>query len=476
MELKICFISNRQTKGQDFTADGYARSLAGQNVPYINSLLGLEALTHHNVSFLFLPKQSIGSAINQTTGLYDGCLGALQAGDADVASAITPFPITATNLTQGPPLVRYESWLASSYKPSARRISPDLMDYLSLIPMRYYVSVLMILLTLISLKHWRSGNPKRMSARTGIHILNRSAWLVLSQLLGNYQTCRGLRRQTLLYLLLIITSFSYRIQSYLVMKTEQVITTPAVKIRTLDQMFENKMTFAITSRVEFEIFKNSPNEDIRRMFQLSLAKGMKNILFPFDHTLTVDTVRRFTDGLLNQKHALVRENAKILLLVLCVLTQRHNISTGNHVMIVNRLRNSPHPLAGIAVSQHLWNKQPSLARLLIRAIRISASESMLLQKTHAKMIKSSLTKKTLDNGTRNCIRRIGEPKPKIQPFTPNVRNLRNLILICGIVNLIATLCCAVEKCMKLRKKRVTRKTHPLWTIRSLRPLPAAPRR
>lgn len=453
MQLRVCFVSNFLASGRGFDSHGYAHSIVGPNAAYVRRFLGLDILTHsHNNSLLFYPSKTPGSERNGN-GIYDGCIGALQQGKADVASHFFPFPILAPNLTQGPAILQYGSSFVSSYKPSATRSSPDLLEYvsaLSAVSSACYLIACLILSLLIWLSQKRQGmtrKRKRMRQRTLVFV----AWVVVAHMLGNFQTNMRRRRIRILFALLLFLAFMYKTQSYLTMNTEKVVRSPAVKLCSMQQLFDRNITFAWTSQIEFDIFKKTANSDMKKMFHASTSKGVRNVLL--DQFREVDNNRKLIDGVLRHHHVMVSEQPIQMMRVMCILADRHNIPMGDHVLIHTRLKDSPHPIAGVVMSKHT---NPITARHLVRTIRISTSESYLMGGYQRRLRRKKVIDRKIKKSIARCFRRIGEPKASFALFTPGIWNLKRLLLVsCGLLALSA----ATLSMERLRARIVRRWNH-----------------
>ena len=467
MQLRICFTSAPKVLyGKDINANGYARELHGRGSEVMKALLGYEYLSHRrNVSLLFYPSRSEGMD-RAGTGMYDGCIGALQQGKADVAASFFPFPVMTPNLTQGPALAQYESWFITSYKPSATHVAPDLLEFfsgISIVSSAAFITACISIAILIWLSHWRScARPiRRAIYRTGRRS-NQSlylvCWTLVSYMLGNFHSNRRFKRTRMLFSLLIFLAFMYRIQTNLVMKTEQVIATPAIKLRTMEQLFDRKITFAWVAEIEYNIFKRSTITDMKRMFDASMRKGLDNVLLK--RLANKENDRKLIDGILQQKHVVVSQSPFTYMVIVCILASRHKIDMGNHVMIVTELKNSPTPLAGIVMSQQFYDQNPITARHLSRSIRISVAESYTLPGLQRNHMRQSMNKRKLKN-IGDCFKRIGEPKKRTNLFTPTIANLKGLLTASGCLLILAVVSLMMEILRIAVVRRWNRKTKAL---------------
>ena len=297
-------------------------------------------------AFCSLPSKSGGSDINGS-GIYDGCVGAMQRGKADVAAMVLSFPVVAANLTQGPALTQYEGYFISSYKPTAVLSAPDLLDYFSALSSGTSTMYLLASLTLgillwLSLLNYGRVRPlksRRDSCRRkkkrplSFYLV---IWIMMSNMLGNFHSNARFRKTRILFALLIFLTFMYRIQSNLVMKTEQVIATPPVKLRSMEQLFDRKITFTFISDIEYEIFRESAITDMKKMVDASLLKGVENVVLK--RLVSRENNQKLIQGILLQKHVLTTERAQKIMTALCWLADRHKIDMGNHIMIRTRLK------------------------------------------------------------------------------------------------------------------------------------------
>jgi hypothetical protein len=436
MQLRICFLNGSQLFGHDVDQEGYARKLAGPLTPYIRALLGLDVLKRHNVSLLFQAQKRIGSEITgDSSSGNTGCLHALQQDRADVIAHIQSLPVPGGgyNLTYGPAISQYEGSLVSSYKPSSNLISPDLLDHLSIMPITVYAVILFTVLLAISFsKSWvtgRTNNP--------VKVLSKIAWMIVCFIVGNYHTNTRIRKIRMLFAALILTIAVYRVQTNLVIRTEQVVATPAVKLKTLSDLLDANVPVVFTSGLEFEIFSRSSNLLVKQVFNTSMRnKGSSNVLVDFDFGLTKEKLVHLINGLHQQKLAIIRQNPISLLALFCFLSPRVGITIRDNIMIMNKLPESPHPLGGIVMSQHMMRRKKELARLMTRSIRISTAESMLLAKTTAIMndeYNRRLRKRPVrGKAVIDCFMRIGDRKPGINLVFLTVRSMRSLLIMFAV--------------------------------------------
>lgn len=439
MQIRICFRPGTALKGGNYDSSGYARTLSGIASEAVKVQLGLIGWPdRHNVSLLYLPRASYGKEISD--GVYDGCIGALQSGKADVASHLVPFPVTAVNLTQGPALAQYGSHFISSIKGRDLHTNPDFMGHVSFQSSSLYAitSLALILLIWFSSRMVIDSNRRKKTPRYSVaHI----SWVTLSYMLGNFCATK-LRVKRMLILILIMIAFINKMQTNLVIKTERVVMRPAVRLKTMAQLFERKVTFAFADRTEYEIFDHSRFSKIMQMMRLTKMKGIRNIVF--DNWRDKNAMKVLIHGLMQQKHVIVREFPLRFWRTLCILANKYKIATGNRHIIFTKLDNSPSPLAGIVMSRHLAENNTALLRKIVQGVRIAAMETKVYQGCVRQLLASRLKKTRMKKNIAQCYARIGDPKTKSRLFTPDLASMRKLIIAASITVTAALICLLIE--------------------------------
>lgn len=409
MEVRVCFRKRLNAYGEDFDSDGYARRLSGDASEYFESVLGLHVLRRHNVSIRFYESNEVGTEKNES-GFFDGCIGTLQSGFADVSSKSVAFPLIARNVTHGPVLFQYENSFVSAFKPNNENLSPDLMDFIS----GYSMPVISVfLLTCILL-----AMTMRLVRRPKLSLFRVTA-VVVDYMLGSHQSGARIRSKLLLFLLIYLM-FMYRIHTYMIMKTQQVVATPPEKLTSVKQLIDRQIPFVWTLRSDYEPFRKSNNRELKQLHDLSIKRGMESVLL--NRLLKKENDEKLLHGLLQQKHVIVRRDPDRFMRMLCSLMSRHGIDIGDNRLMASKLENSPTPLAGILISEHFERKNASLAKLLRKAIRVSAVEAQLPIAVVLKMIRK-VNEESNSRIVSKCQKQIGEEVLLPQLFTPNMTSM-----------------------------------------------------
>ena len=480
MQLRVCigvkFSDVTKLVGQDFDSSGYARRLEGSLSEFLKLLIGIDFMERKNISIRYLMEGSVGHPDNNGTGRFTGCLGAMQEDRADVLCQYRPFPLDAENITQGPAITTYNSAIVSAFEPNEIYSTPDLLEYANHFSFPFLILLLTSVLFLIISTRLtevvkglrseilRNRNRKRRPALTTMQ----SAWHIISNIMtATTNDSRDFRKhsQRLVLLSLALLVTAYRLHSSFVMRTEQVVRVPSVRMRAMDQLIRSPETHMVwISEFEYELFRKSKIQDIQLIMKRSLRFGKKNILLNKLGTKNNDI--KLMEGIKNRSHVVLVESSVALIFkqLMCRSATNFKWNFGRHRMIHTRLRNSPKPLAGVLIRSGLQKDSPQLFRLLRRSIQWNHETMMAggLQRIRKhrsnEAIKAHRTR-TKEAKLMQCFRNnIGEYKSKNRLFVPTLHSLKNLITICLYSLAVALICLAFEsfwsKCGTCRRPKI----------------------
>ena len=429
--LRVCFVKGT-AKGIRWNSHGYARGLRGPLAAFFRLMLGLQLLQRrqHNVTILYYASRFEGTD-RDGSGRFDGCLGALQAGHADVFAQIVPFPVMAVNLSQGPAVTRYSASFVSAYTPTDDGKSPDLMEYWSeaTVPLMGTLAFFSILLAIL-LRFWNSFKDRhsrdhRRSRRQRRPSLLQVAWITGSMLLSNFHTTYQVKRSCFPLLLLLLTVFVYRLQCNLTMRTEQVVSTPVVKLRTTDQLIHRGVRLAWTSRLTYAIFRDCRLKHIRKLHDHSM-RGVDRVQDVIYNRFIVNRSmsKRLIGSLLRQKLVIIQEKPQFLENLLCIASVKHGLSIPPQRLMHAPIVNGPHPLAGIVMRRGLVKEQPSLARTLMTSVRMSAVECKVAGAALRSIRRGNLVSKSRGAAVKRCLKQLREKRWTFHLFTPDMTTLK----------------------------------------------------
>jgi hypothetical protein len=442
MQLRICFVvGGLFFREGNVDEDGFSRSLISGE-PMMKNILGL----HHwadrfNLSYLYLQVKSVRQ--ENAVDKVDDCVAALQSGRADIISDMIQFPVTDDNVTQTVPTIEFAPGFLSTYETtSAYTVAPDLMDFWVSLPMEWYISsslLFMALFYLASLVTSRQPTVKEIR-KVSRKQVGHMTWLMISYIICYFGTPVPIatkRRKTakVLYLVLVLISLVYKNHIGMITNTETTLRNLPEKIHTLRQAKDHGMIMAFTSKQDIKLCRGTTNAEIRELMEITMKKSTSEYLFDYINSDEGDRLERSREGIqgfLKRKHVFVGTFIVELFRYMCTLAIMTDIDFGHDAMIANKIDDPPSFLSGTVFNNEFMRRHPMITRKLIRNIRASVVECQpvlgymrIMNDIQTAQMKSILNMTEF----RQCVSRLDNPELSSSVFTPNIVQMKKLIII-----------------------------------------------
>jgi cytochrome bd-type quinol oxidase subunit 1 len=448
MQLRLCFVESALRFATRKDASGYSKSVSGPLKGLLDEYIGAQMLQHHNISLLYygIPQTPDG----------DACLHALAQDKADVTDHRILFPVIHENVTQGPVTSQYGAAFLTAYNPNFYSDAPNVLEFVKRFSPSFiglFISSLLII-CFVSYAMRSTRRRKRRKRICSVNAITKLLFASVTYIIGDFHHV-AITKMKLLLLMMMIASASFRFHTGAVMNTEQVIRTNPLMLTSVSALIDHNVPFIFSFSFEIPIVKRSPDPEIRKIMEMSEARGLNKTLIGAWLRPSAGTI--VLQEMIAMRAAPIISDSAPYNEYLCVVSLITKIDIRSFRVKKIRIRYIPHPLTGVALSERLVTRNNSISRLVQRAVRITGLEAEIapsfLNRRARIMAHLEHERAKIDS----CKRDIICNEMRTVMFTPSFTNYKLLVIICGTCVSLISLQVFFEVC-KTRHNNLRRES------------------